>query len=76
MKARYTGRRCLGFNEEITTDGDYRKSMQNSGLGALRPNTLMLNLPRAMSLDSEVKDDEEVESGQFVEMLRDSLLSG
>ena len=50
--------------------------LQNAGLGALRPNTLMLNLPRNIGGDSNVKDDDEVESGQFVEMLRDSLLSG
>lgn len=79
-KARFSGRRSLGFNELITTDGNYRKSMQiilqNAGLGALRPNTLMLNLPRNIGGDSNVKDDDEVESGQFVEMLRDSLLSG
>jgi len=66
---KFKGKRSLGFNDIITTDGTYRHCMQtvlqNCGLGALRPNTLILNCLRLDDVfDFTPGDDEEVEQAQ------------
>eukprot|EP01083_Nonionella_stella_P063458 164893_1 len=86
-RMKYGGKRSLGFNDAIVTDGSYRNAMQtvlqNSGLGALRPNTLILNLLRLHvneeeedAEEEEEKQKHEIECNEYVEILRDSLLYG
>ena len=71
-RTKLKGKRVLGFNNVITSDS-YRHGLQSTlqlcGLGALKPNIVILNLLK------QQEHDNEQEMIEYVECLRDILLT-